>query len=213
MAVEIMRRSPVTFSGKPFKTELRDHWTVVLEYEDQGNGPWVVDVSHRMRWDLQDSDITRHRPFGLNMPDTPGRCAFENGVLINRMNQTQASIWHLSGEKRSLPDDPAFTDVTDATVFLALLGRETFSITEKLSALEFVDPTKEPPFLLQGPFAHVPCQIVVLGKTPERAAIVLTCSRGYARDMVAAILEAGKEFELQPAGEGVFSDWVSKRSA
>lgn len=210
MTVEIMRQSPVVFSEKPLKTELRDHWTVVLEYEAQGNGPWVVDLSHRMRWDLQDSDINRHRPWGLSIPDTPGRCIFENGVLINRMNQTQASIWHLSGESRSYPDDPAFTDVTDATVFLALLGKEIFSITEKLSALDFVDPLKETPFLLQGPFSHVPCQIVVLANTLERSGILLTCSRGYAQDMLSAILEAGKEFQLQPAGESAFSDWVNK---
>ena len=211
MAVEIMRRSPVAFSGKPMKTELRDHWTVVMEYEDQGNGPWVVDLSHRMRWDLQDSDITRHRPWGVNIPDTPGRCVFENGVLINRMNQTQASISHLTGENPSLPDDPAFTEVIDSTVFLALLGKETFSITEKLTALDLVDPLEQIPFLRQGPFSHVPCQIVVLGNTPERATILLTCSRGYAWDMVTAILAAGKEFELQPAGESAFSDWVNKR--
>jgi hypothetical protein len=129
------------------------------------------------------------------------------------MNQTQASIWHISGESHSLPDDPAFTDVIDATVFLALLGKDIFAITEKLSALDFLDPLLETPFLLQGPFSHVPCQIVVLGNTPEKSAILLTCSRGYAQDMVAAILEAGKEFELQPAGESAFSDWVNNRSA
>lgn len=210
MAVKIKRRSPVSFPGKPLKTELSDHWTVVLEYEAEGSGPRVIDLSHRMRWDLQDSDISRHRPWGLNIPDTPGRCVFENGVLINRMNQTQASIWHLSGENRSFPDDPAFTDVTDATVFLALLGKDIFAITEKLSALDFVDPINETPFLLQGPFSHVPCQIVVLGNAPQKSALLLTCSRGYAQDMLAAILEAGEEFELQPAGESAFSDWVNK---
>jgi hypothetical protein len=31
--------------------------------------------------------------------------------------------------------------------------------------------------------------------------------------MVAAILEAGKEFELRPAGESAFSDWVNNRYA
>jgi len=210
MAVEIKRQSPISFPGNPLKTELRDHWTVVQEYEAEGDGPRVIDLSHRIRWDLQDSDIARHRPWGVNIPDTPGRCVFENGVLINRMNRTQASIWHLSGEDLSIPDDPAFTDVTDATVFLALLGKEIFSITEKLTTLDFFDPLKEAPFLLQGPFSHVPCQIVILGNTPEKSAILFTCSRGYAQDMIAAVLEAGAEFELHPAGENAFSDWVNK---
>jgi hypothetical protein len=210
MAVEIKRRSPITFPGKPLKTEHRDYWTVVLEYEAQGDGPWLVDLSHRMRWDLQDSDITRHRPWGVNIPDSPGRCIFEKGVLINRMNQTQASIWHLTGDNLYVPDDPAFTEVIDATVFLALLGKNIFAISEKLTALDFVDPLQETPFLVQGPFSHVPCQIVVLGNTPERSAILLTCSRGYAQDMLAAILEAGKEFKLQPAGESAFTDWLNR---
>ncbi len=210
MAVEIKRQSPISFPGNPLKTELRGHWTVMQEYEAKGDAPRVIDLSHRIRWDLQDSDIARHRPGGVSIPDTPGRCVFENGVLINRMNRTQASIWHLSGEDLSIPDDPAFTDVTDATVFLALLGKEIFSITEKLTTLDFFDPLKEAPFLLQGPFSHVPCQMVILGNTPEKSAILFTCSRGYAQDMIAAVLEAGAEFELHPAGENAFSDWVNK---
>lgn len=212
MAVEIKRQSPISFPGNPLKTELRDHWTVMQEYEAEGDGPRVIDLSHRIRWDLQDSDISRHRPWGVNIPDTDGRCVLENGVLINRLNRTQASIWHLSGEDLSIPDDPAFTDVTDATVFLALLGKEIFSITEKLTTLDFFDPLKEAPFLLQGPFSHVPCQIVVLGNTPEKSAILFTCSRGYAQDMIAAVLETGAEFELHPAGENAFREWVNKIS-
>jgi glycine cleavage system aminomethyltransferase T len=128
------------------------------------------------------------------------------------MNRTQASIWHLLAESPDVPDDPAVTDVTDATVFLALLGNEIFSITEKLTALDFLDPVKTTPFLLQGPFSHVPCQIVILGNTAERSGLLFTCPRGYAQDMIAAILEAGAEFELHPAGENAFGEWVNKFS-
>jgi hypothetical protein len=208
----LKRCSAARFEGRPLKTKEQDNWAVVLEYEAEGKGPWIIDLSHRTRWDLQDADISKQQPWGINIPDTPGRCVFENGVLINRMNRTQASIWHLSGEDLSVPDDQAYTDVTDATVFLALLGKKIFSITEKLTSLDFLDPLKEPLILLQGPFSHVPCQIVILENTPERSAILLTCSRGYAQDMITAILEAGVEFELQPAGENAFSDWVNKIS-
>jgi hypothetical protein len=128
------------------------------------------------------------------------------------MNRTQASIWHLSGEMPNVPDDSAFTDVIDATVFLALLGGDIFSITEKLTSLDFLDPIKKAPFLLQGPFSHVPCQIVTLEKNSDKSGILMTCSRGYAHDMVAAILSAGEEFELRPAGERAFADWLDKLS-
>ena len=206
----MIRRSAVPFDATPAKTEERDNWSVVLEYEDEGAGPYVVDLSHRSRWDLQDAEIGGVQTMGIRVPDKPGQCVFENGFLINRMNRTQASVWHLSGETPVLPDDPAFTDITDSTVFLAVFGQDLFAILEKLSALDFLDSSRQTPFLLQGPFSHLPCQIVTLDKTPGRSAILMTCSRGYARDMVGAILEAGMEFKMRPAGEQAFSSWLNE---
>ncbi len=206
----IIRRSPVSFDSRPAKTEMRDNWTVVLEYEAEETGPYLIDLSHRARWDLQDVDISKIQTWGMNVPESPGQCVFKNGILINRMNRTQVSIWHLSGAKLDVPDSPAFTDVTDTTVFLALFGKDIFSITEKLTSLDFLDPLKETPFLLQGPFSHVPCQIVTLEKTPERSGIIFTCSRGYARDMIASILKAGAEFGLRPSGENVLINWLNE---
>ena len=204
----IQRRSPVEFESKPANTEMQADWSVVLQYEDEGQGPWVVDLSHRARWDLQDSEISAQQPWGMTIPETPGQSFFNNGVLINRMNQTQASIWHLAGDHLDVPDDSAYTDVTDATVFLALLGKGVFSIAEKLTSLDFLDSARQSPFLLQGPFSHVPCQLVTLENTPERSGILFTCSRGYARDMIAAVLDAGAEFGLHPAGQRAFDEWL-----
>ena len=208
----IIRRSPVSFDVNPAKTETRNNWSVVLEYDAEETGPYVVDLSHRTRWDLQDADIANLEPWGIRIPDTPGQCILDSGILINRMNRTQASIWHLTGETPTDPEGPAFTDVTDVTVFLALFGQDVFAIAEKLSALDFLDPLKETPFLLQGPFSHVPCQIVTLAKTPEKWGILMTCSRGYARSMIAAILEAGQEFGLRPGGENAFTGWLGELS-
>ena len=104
----------------------------------------------------------------------------------------------------------AYTDVTDATVFLALIGKNLAAVVEKLTALDFFNPLNEPPFLLQGPLAHVPCQCVMLEKSPSRSAILFTCSRGYAQSMVHAFRDAGAEFGLRPAGEGVFHNWLDQ---
>jgi glycine cleavage system aminomethyltransferase T len=71
-----------------------------------------------------------------------------------------------------------------------------------------MDPQRTTPFLFQGPFSHVPCQIVTLSRDKDAAGLVLTCSRGYARDMIQAILHAGEEFGLVPAGENRFTDWI-----
>ena len=208
MKMEIKRRSPVAFNLQPVKQKKRGHWAVALEYENEGDGPHLVDLSHCSRWDLQDGDIGKCKPLGISVPEEPGKCVIKNGVMINRMNNTQAAIWHLSGEEAEMPPERAYTDVTDATVFLALMGGETFAVTEKLTALDLTDPAGTAPFLIQGPFAQVPCQIVVMANDSEPPGIVLTCSRGYAHDMVAAILEAGKSFDLRPAGESVFKSWL-----
>jgi glycine cleavage system aminomethyltransferase T len=213
MAAEIKRQSPVSFPGKPLKTEMRAQWTVVLEYEAEGQGPYLFDLSHLARWDLQDTDLSSFQPLGIRVPETPGQCIFENGVLVNRMNRTQASIWHLGAENPAAPDDPAYTETADVAVCLGLVGQNIFAIAEKLSALDFANPAKSAPFLLQGPFSHVPCQVVTLERSAERSGILLTCSRGYARDMTHAILVAGEEFGLQPAGEKAFMRWVETLSA
>ena len=44
-SIKMERRSPVHLPGKPEKTKMRDHWPVILEYADEGPGPWIVDLS------------------------------------------------------------------------------------------------------------------------------------------------------------------------
>lgn len=206
--IDLKRRSPVVFAQEAKQVEMQDHWPVVMEYTSEGEGPWIVDLSHRPRWDLQDSDLSRLKPLGIDIPEKPGECRLENNILANRMNRTQVTLWQLSGERLKTPADDAFTETTDATLFLALLGRQVFSIAEKLSSLDFQDPAVSPPRLFQGPFAHVPCQIVRVGHADRAPGILLTCSRGYGRDMAAAILHAGREFKLQPAGQLAFDRWA-----
>ena len=125
------------------------------------------------------------------------------------MNRTQTSIYHLGATAPALPDFSGYTDVTESTVFLALIGPKAFHIAEKLSALDFLDPAKQAPFLYQGPFCHVPCQIVTLEKAADGSGgFLLTCSRGYGDSMIHAILEAGSALGLRPAGENRFSAWI-----
>jgi hypothetical protein len=199
----IQRRSPVQFEANPVKTEKRNNWTVVLDYENEGDGPHLVDLSHRPRWDLQDRQIARFTPWGVPVPDRAGDCRCQNGLLIGRMNNTQAFIWHLTGEAADAPQENMYTETTDATVCLALTGDAVFSIAEKLSALDVMHPDGHPPFLLQGPFAHVPCQLVVLERSRNGGMLLIACSRGYAHDLVHAVQDAGRDFGLRPAGENV----------
>jgi hypothetical protein len=207
---EIKRESPVKFDVSPLETKVRNNWTVALEYANEGQGPWLVDLAHKVRWDLQDKEIDRQTPCGLAVPAAPGACTFGGAVLVNRMNRTQASIYHLGAEAPAMPDFSGYTDVTESTLFLALFGPNTFSIAEKLTNLDLKDPLRAVPFLLQGPFCHVPCQIVVVQKsTADGNGFLLTCSRGYGASMVQAVMHAGIEFNLRPAGENRFSAWLA----
>lgn len=206
---EIIRESPVKFSVNPTKTEVRDNWTVALEYDDEGQGPWLVDLAHKIRWDLQDSQVGEQTPCDLAVLETPGACTFDGNTLINRMNRTQASIYHLGESAPAIPDFAGYTDVSESTAFLALFGPKAFLIAEKLTNLDYLDPAKKAPFLLQGPFCHVPCQIVTLEKSANGSGgFLVTCSRGYGDSMVGAIFEAGSEFGLRPSGENRFNDWM-----
>jgi len=50
--IEFERISPVVFKSRPVKTENRDNWEVVMEYSTEGDGPYLVDLSHKPRFDL-----------------------------------------------------------------------------------------------------------------------------------------------------------------
>ena len=210
----LTRQSPVRFEAEALRTRLRDDWTIVVEFAGQGDGPHLVDLSHCPRWDVQRSRLDQAGLIGvsgLTVPADPGSSALQAGTLVNRMNQTQASIWHLHGEPDELPVGEAFTDVTDATVFLGLVGAGALRVAERLSNLDFGQPGRVTPFLLQGPFAHVPCQIAVMGTRGGDAGLLLTCSRGYARDMIASLLHAGEHDGLRPAGEAAFTSWLGEQ--
>ena len=207
--IEIESISPVVFKSTPVKTERRGNWNVVMEYSAEGDGPYLIDLSHKPRFDLQDSDLSSKTPFGIELPKTPGSSVLKKGILANRMNGTQVSLYNLDGEDDpAVMDDSGITDVTEPTLFVALLGKSIFSICEKLTALDFMDQARTTPFLFQGPFSHVPCQIVTLSKEGGSSGMVLTCSRGYGKDMIHSILDAGEEFGLKPAGEDRFTAWV-----
>jgi hypothetical protein len=211
---EIKRESPVRFKASPTKSEVRDNWTVALAYDDEGQGPWLVDLAHKTRWDLQDSGIGDLTVGDLEVPADPGACTVEGDTLVNRMNRTQASIYHLGATAPAMPDFSGYTDVSESTVFIALFGPKAFQVAEKLTNLDFMDPAKPAPFLLQGPFCHVPCQIVTLEKAADGSGgFLLTCSRGYGDSMIHAIMEAGEEFGLRPAGENRFTSWIEGLNA
>ena len=207
------RRSPVTFPARPAKTETRDNWSIVLEYDGEGEGPWIIDLSHRTRLDLQDANVGEITPHGVAVPAAPNRINLDGGVLVTRMNRTQATVWDLTKAGKAAPAEPCYTETTEGTVALAITGKKVFSILEKLTWLDLEDPANPAPFLIQGPFSHVPCPLVVLEREGKDGTLLVTCSRGYGKDMVHTIMEAGQEFGLRPAGETRLLDSLPAKAA
>lgn len=202
------RRSPVSFSNPQAETEWRKGWKVVTHYHSEGKGPFLIDLSHRAKWDIQDANLSRIQPLGVTIPETPGDCIFQNGLLLGRMNSTQASAWDIVGDSPNVPQEFAYTDVTDAYVLLAVVGKEMFSIMEKVTSLDLASPSKKRPFLLQGPVSHVPCKVVVMEEKNGYSGVLIACSRGYAQSMAEVILGSGDEWGLRPAGENIFCSWA-----
>lgn len=198
------RRSPVSFEATPLEFVNRDGWEIVLRYADEGQGPWMVDLSHRSRWDVQHRDVGSQRPLGLTVPSAPGEVHLEDGLAINRMNRTQVAAWHIgAGPVPVAPNETAYTHTTDGHCMLALLGEQLPSVMEHLTNLDLFNPARRSPYLTQGPVLRVPCQVVTL----DRECVLMTFSRGYGQTFADAAIHSARPNGLRPGGEGVFSEW------
>ena len=206
------RRSPAVFDANPAATETRDGWKVVLRYEDEEHhgGPWLVDLSHRRRWDYQDGRVATQRPMDLPVPGEYGQAGVHGPLVISRMNRTQVSIWHLgAGAPPAMPSRTAFTETTDGHCMLAFIGAGVPQVLEHLTTLDLFDPGRPMPFLTQGPVLRVPCQVV----TVSTDLVVMTFARGYGETFAHAALHSGALAGLRPGGEDLFSSLFGSASA
>jgi len=199
-SLDITRFSPVRFNARPAKVVKRMGWEIVLAYDGEGEGPWLVDLSHRPKWDLQSENLDSIRPFGETIPPIPGQCSAVGGWLVSRMNRTQAALWHLGAEQGGAPADSFATEITDGLCLLAVAGRDSFAVMEKLTPLDLAAPAKDAPYLVQGPLLHVPAQVVVLRRS-DPVVILMAFARGYGQAMAETVLDAGRELCLRPGGE------------
>lgn len=202
------RISPVTFLQEPLNVVYRKGWPVAQAYEGENNGPHVIDLSHAVKLDAQDTELREFKPLGLEIPHEPGQSAVytDRNLIINRLNAVQAIIWQLNPDTAIIPEGLQYTDVTDAYLLLALSGPKIFDIAEKLSALDMLDPMLACPFVLQGPFVHAPCQVVVVAREATNGIFFVACSRGYGQNFVEALIHAGEAFGMRPAGEQALNE-------
>jgi hypothetical protein len=198
----VFRQSSVIFDRKAAEQKVSSGWEVVLQFEGEGGGPWLVDLSHLRRWDYQHKDLGSQKPFDLDVPARPGQVLLRDGKIVTRMNRTQAMIVCLeTGDSTEAQNAAGFTDLTDAHCMLAVVGPETQFVMEHVSNLDLFEPGRQMPFLTQGPIMHIPAQVVTL----DVDCVLMSFSRGYGQSFADAILHAASGCDLRPGGEGVFS--------
>lgn len=203
------RYTPVTFAQTPARTQERNGWEIVLEYEDEATGPFLIDLSHIGKWDVQGENLASIRPAGLDIPRDSEQCTVTDQYLINLIKWNWATIWHFSQDMPDFADDYAFTNVTEAYALLALVGLDVLSILEKITAFDFFTPQRRPPFLTMAPVLHIRSQVVILSREVENSAVLVGCARGYGQSMAEALLDAGKEWGLRPGGEDIFTGMLA----
>jgi len=206
--ITVFRQSPITFHCEAAEKITHDGWEIVLAFEGESEGPWLVDLSHLQRWDFQHANLDLKTPFGLDMPAEPGQVILQDERLVTRMNRTQAAIWNLTRSNAlEVPEVMNFTDLTDAHCMLAVLGQGVSQVMENVSNLDLFRPERQVPFLTQGPVMHVPCQVVTVAVD----CVLMTFSRGYGQSFADAMLHAASGCKLRPGGEEVFSRWLSQK--
>ena len=204
--------SPISFEAVPSATESRENWEVVLTYEGENDISGLTNLSHWPKWDIQDKSLSRIELSDIHIPDQPGSVFIGDTCIVNRVNATQATIWQYREQVQQWPVLPAMTDVTDAYALVALYGRETARIMEKVTTLDLAQPGKDSPFLLQGPVLHIPMQVVVMKNDRALLGVLMAFARGYGQTVVDALLDAGEDFGLKPAGEKTCIAWFESDS-
>jgi hypothetical protein len=197
-----LRRSPVEL-GEPAESRELNGFAVAWRYAGPAEATRLVDLSHCPKWDLQDADPGRHRPWGLEVPTEPGDVALAPGALAARLNATQCSLWRLDAAETGPPvAGPACTELTDGLALVAVCGPAALEVMERVCGLDLAAPGLEPPALLQGPVLHVPAQVCLAQRGPAGAAVLIAFSRGYGRTLAEALLHSGSELGLAPGGAG-----------
>jgi sarcosine oxidase subunit alpha len=121
------------------------------------------------------------------------------------MNTTQAGIWHLCDKDAPpLPDDPAYTDITDAWALFGLVGESIPEVLEQITEIDLGPPAGPNLMFIQGPVFNVSARIVVIKRNKDTAFAMIALPRGYGQSVADALLDTGSVIGLHPAGMNLF---------
>lgn len=207
MVPDFYRISPIRAERPVSRKEYRNGWEIVTQYEDEGDTPWFIDLSHAQKFDYRNTPFSHGRYLDLSLPEKPGECRVRGGYISTRLNQQRSLVLNLSQSLITVIDERLITDVTDAFALLAIIGHSVFDILENVTSLDLFPPGKDPPFVLQGSVLGLRSLLFLLSAKRDNPAILLAVPRGYGLAFSMALLQAGKPWNLSPAGEAAFLDF------
>ena len=195
------RYSPVAFDRKPAGTERRGDWLVVLRYENEGNGPHLIDLSHSgqmgraERRPLQSPGCRGDHPRDSGPGCHRGRSAREphephtGGALapLGEWRGAAAGTGVYGNDRRRRAPGPR--------------GERRLLDPRKGMPPRSCTPRRER--ALPGPRARsstFPARSWVLDKDPDAGTVLVGFSRAYGQAMAEALLEAGADEGLVPRG-------------
>jgi len=203
------KMSPLNLPGKPEEVRTEKGWERALTYsEEKGRrGLFITDLSFLTKLVLHRKDVDQAVPAGLPMPRKPGEVETDRDKIMVRLTPSECLILFLRDETPA-PEDPAYTDMTDAYSAFALVGPLCFEVLEKLSPVDLNSPAQKSPCAAQAPVEDLRCVIVRLEGKEAIPGLIILGDRGYGQFLLDVFLDAGKEFGLFPAGWSRFEAWL-----
>ncbi len=203
----IKRTSPINMGLEPESVLKRNGWEIPLAYvgERVRNNLFVTDLSHIPKWSLQGENLDEMRPAGVATPPKQGAVAMSGGTLLARLTPSEARIFSFSDEL-PLFEEFNYTDMTDAYAALAVVGPRCFDVLSKLSAVDLEGAAS--PQAALAPIEDITCFMVRLEGSNGAPGLILASARGYGHFLLDAVMDAGKEYGIQPSGWRRFSAWL-----
>ena len=205
------RMSPVRMPLEADKTEVRNHFEVVLAYGGETSGPSLVDLSHLSKWEIDGANPDEQlKKMGLTLPGKPGQAFLSDEKAVCRLTPTRALIWDFrDGEGDAWKEAKVSNDLTDGSALFFMTGEALLSIMERLTELDLKFKKDSNLLFLQGPVVGIPAKILLGMNQKHQTGMFISVGRGFGQSLVDAILSAGEEADISPAGENIFFRWLS----
>jgi aminomethyltransferase folate-binding domain-containing protein len=160
----------------------------------------LTDLSHRPKAVVQGAAVKELDP------PKPGLAKWTGKGYIGSLTQDEAVIFDLTGSMAVDWQNPAYTDMTEAWVLLAVWGPKALPVMQRLVEIDIERPDLDHPFYLITQNHAINVQIINLKRTEP--GFLIACNRSHGQNLFDTLLHAGEHLGLKPAGIEAFEKWL-----